>query len=291
MSEVLFDKEFFNKLNTLKMSLNMQLSQGMSGIRKSSAKGSSVEFSDFREYMLGDDIRRIDWNAYGRTDKLYIKQFMEEKEGIFNIFVDTSKSMEFGNQKKSTMALQIAAALSYIILGNLDRVYINEMKEDSLTKGKGVTGGAAFPHILKELERMSFGGGTSLSQSILRRPVQNGGVSFIISDFLDEQGIEPALKYLAYKKQTIVLVQILSKEEIEVDYEGTVNMLDSESGERIKITMSNAVIKQYKKNLESMREELQTMARKFNAEYVFVRSDETLVHAMLQGFHGVLKGK
>lgn len=72
MSEILFDKEFFQKLNTLKMSLDMRLSQGMSGIRKSSAKGSSVEFSDFREYMLGDDIRRIDWNAYGRTDKLYI---------------------------------------------------------------------------------------------------------------------------------------------------------------------------------------------------------------------------
>lgn len=291
MSEVLFDKEFFNKLNTLKMSLKMQLSQGMSGIRKSSAKGSSVEFSDFREYMLGDDIRRIDWNAYGRTDKLYIKQFMEEKEGIFNIFVDTSKSMEFGIHKKSTMSLQIAAALSYIILGNLDRVYINEMKENSLTRGKGVTGGAAFPHILKELERMSFDGGTGLSQSILKRPVQNGGVSFIISDFLDEQGIEPAMQYLAYKKQTIVLVQILSKEEMDVDYEGTVNMLDSESGERIKITMSNAVIKQYKKNLENMREELQIMARKFGAEYVFVRSDETLVHAMLQGLHGVLKGK
>ena len=72
---------FFEKLNTLKIGLSMRLSEGMSGIRKSSAKGNSVEFSDFREYIPGDDIRRIDWNAYGRTDKLYIKQFMEEKRG------------------------------------------------------------------------------------------------------------------------------------------------------------------------------------------------------------------
>lgn len=99
MESAVFDKGFFDKLNTLKMSLNMRLNQGMSGIRKSSAKGSSVEFSDFREYMMGDDIRRIDWNAYGRTDKLYIKQFMEEKEGIFQIFIDTKRSMEFGKSK------------------------------------------------------------------------------------------------------------------------------------------------------------------------------------------------
>ena len=104
METTVFDQEFFKKLNTLKMNLPMQLNQGMSGIRKSSAKGSSVEFSDFREYMLGDDIRRIDWNAYGRTDKLYIKQFMEEKEGIFQIFLDTSKSMVFGQVTKARTA-------------------------------------------------------------------------------------------------------------------------------------------------------------------------------------------
>lgn len=218
MESVIFDKGFFEKLNTLKMSLNMRLSQGMSGIRKSSARGSSVEFSDFREYMLGDDIRRIDWNAYGRTDKLYIKQFMEEKEGIFQIFIDTSRSMCFGEVPKSKMALQVAGALSYIILNNLDRVYINEMKENSLTRGKGVTGGAAFSHVLNDLNRITFDGKTTLNKTILSRQVQAGGVSVIISDFLDREGIEDAMKYLAFKKQAVVLIQILSREEMDVNY-------------------------------------------------------------------------
>lgn len=291
METVIFDAEFFQKLNTLKMSLNMRLSQGMSGIRKSSAKGSSVEFSDFREYMPGDDIRRIDWNAYGRTDKLYIKQFMEEKEGIFNIFLDTSSSMAFGEKAKSTMALQIAAALAYIILGNLDRVYINEMKENSLIKGKGAAGGAAFSHILRELERISFDGGTTLSRAIRKRPIQNGGVSVVISDFLDGAGIEDAVKYLAYKKQTILLVQILSREELEVNYEGTVNMLDAEDGSRVKLTMSNAVVKQYKENLYALQNRLQELARKYGGAYTMIPSDETLVNAVLSGFSGVLQGK
>lgn len=291
MENTVFDKGFFDKLNTLKMSLNMRLSQGMSGVRKSSAKGSSVEFSDFREYMLGDDIRRIDWNAYGRTDKLYIKQFMEEKEGIFQIFIDTSLSMCFGEKPKSNMALQIAGALAYIVLNNLDRIYINEMKENFLTKGKGVTGTAAFSHVLNELSRISFDGKTTLNKTILSRPVQVGGVSIIISDFLDEGGIEEAMKYLAYRKQTIVLIQVLAKEEIDIDYEGTVNIQDMETGERVKITMSNATIKRYKEQLSDMQTNLQRLARKYGAKYVSIRSDESLVNAMLHGFSGVLQGK
>ena len=291
MESAVFDKGFFEKLNTLKMSLNMRLNQGMSGIRKSSAKGSSVEFSDFREYMLGDDIRRIDWNAYGRTDKLYIKQFMEEKEGIFQIFIDTSKSMEFGESPKSKMALQAAGALSYIILGNLDRVYINEMKENSITQGKGVTGSAAFSHILDNLNRITFDGRTTLNKTILSRPVRSGGVSIIISDFLDENGIEEAMKYLAYKKQTIVLIQILAKEEIQIDYEGTINILDMETSDRMKITMSNATIKKYKETLQEMQNNLQNLARKYGAHYIFMQSDESLIATMLHGFSGILQGK
>ncbi len=291
MENTVFDKGFFDKLNTLKMSLNMRLSQGMSGIRKSSAKGSSVEFSDFREYMLGDDIRRIDWNAYGRTDKLYIKQFMEEKEGIFQIFIDTSRSMTFGEMPKSKMTLQIAGALSYIVLNNLDRVYINEMKENSLTKGKGVNGGAAFSHVLDDLSRMQFDGRTTLNKTILSRPMQVGGVSIIISDFLDEEGIEEALKYLAFRKQTIVLIQVLAKEEVEIDYEGTLNIQDMETGNRVKITMSNATIKQYKDALHTMQTNLEKLSRKYGAKYVTIRSDENLVNAMLHGFSGILQGK
>lgn len=289
MEQSVFDSDFFDKLNTLKMSLYMRLSQGMSGIRKSSAKGSSVEFSDFREYILGDDIRRIDWNAYGRSDKLYIKQFMEEKEAIFQIFIDTSRSMTFGEIPKSKMALQTAGALSYIILNNLDRVYINEMKENSVSRGKGVTGTAAFPHVLADLERITFDGRTSLNKTILSRPVQMGGVSFIISDFLDPAGVEEAVKYLSYRKQTIVLIHILSKEEVEVDYEGTLNIRDMETGERVKITMSNATIKSYKEQLTNMQTSLRSLAKKYGAGYIFMRSDDSLINAMLHGFYGVLQ--
>lgn len=290
MDEELFDSSFFEKLNTVKMSLNMRLSQGMSGSRKSSAKGSSVEFSDFREYMLGDDIRRIDWNAYGRTDKLYIKQFMEEKEGLFRFFIDTSSSMEFGEKKKSVMALRLTAALSYIIMNNLDRVFINELRGEQLVKEKGVSGGAAFSHLLRDLERITFSGDTHISRCISQYPVPRGGVSIIISDFLDPSGIESAVKYLVSRKQAVVLVQVLAREEIDVDYEGTLNILDMETNERIKITMSNAAIKNYRVRLDEMKEELSRISRKYGAYYVSTISDEDLVAVMLSGFSGILAG-
>ena len=290
MNDVLFDHTFFEKLNTVKMSLNMRLSQGMSGSRKSTAKGSSVEFSDFREYMLGDDIRRIDWNAYGRTDKLYIKQFMEEKEGLFRFFIDTSSSMEFGEKKKSLMALRISAALSYIIMNNLDRVFINELKGNSLVKGKGVSGGAAFSHLLRDLERINFEGDTHISKCISSYAVPRGGVSIIVSDFLDPEGIENAVKYLVSRKQAVILIQVLAREEIDVDYEGTVNILDMETNERVKITMSNAAIKDYRSRLTGMQDELSRISRKYGAHYVSVVSDEDLVSVLLSGFSGILAG-
>lgn len=291
MNTEIFDNGFFEKLNTLKIGLTMRLSEGMSGIRKSSAKGNSVEFSDFREYIPGDDIRRIDWNAYGRTDKLYIKQFMEEKEGIYNLFLDTSLSMRFGTPEKYKMALQIAGALSYIILNNLDRVSLNAMKENSLVKGKGVTGKRAFPFLLEELSRMEFDGATTLSQAILSRPVQRGGTSIIISDFLDASGIEDAIKYLTYRKQTIVLIQILAPEEERIDYEGTLHLVDMETGQKVKITMTNAAIREYGKRLETWKNDLKKLAMKYGASYVYLRSDESLQAAMLHGLNGVMAAK
>ncbi|MCR5700828.1 MAG: DUF58 domain-containing protein [Lachnospiraceae bacterium] len=290
MENIIFDDDFYSKLNTIKMSLSMRMSQGMSGNRKSTAKGSSVEFSDFREYMLGDDIRRIDWNAYGRTDKLYIKQFMEEKEGHFRFFLDTSASMDFGQAKKSVMALQITAALSYVILNNLDRVFINEMKGDGLIKGKGMAGGAAFSHLLNNLKNISFEGNIHISKRISSCSVPRGGVSFIVSDFLDPEGIEGAVKYLVSRKQTVVLVQVLAREEIEVDYEGTLNMLDMETGDKVKITMSTAAVNNYNAQLEAMRTGLAELSRKYGAHYVSIESDKNLAAVLLSDFSEILRG-
>ncbi|MCR4717767.1 MAG: DUF58 domain-containing protein [Lachnospiraceae bacterium] len=266
------EDNFFRQLNSLKLSLNLRLNQGMSGQRKSSQKGSSVEFSDFREYMLGDDLRRIDWNAYGRFDKLYIKEFMEEKEGLYRIFIDTSKSMDFGENKKSVMALKLAAALSYLVLGNLDRVYVNSLKEDSMTLGKGLSGRNAMKRILAELNNIEFDGKTSLSKSIMSAPIRGKGCSILISDFMDKESLEDGLKYLAYAKQQIVLIEVLSAEELEPAFEGALNLIDVETDDVVKVSMNRKVIESYKERLDEHQKMIARLAKKYMANYVTVNS-------------------
>lgn len=276
METQIFDQDFFEKLNQLAIAMNTKMTHGMGGGRKSNAKGTSVEFSDYREYIPGDDIRRIDWGAYGRLDKLYIKRFMEEKEGIFQIFIDTSKSMDFGEPKKSRTALQLSGALAYLVLNNLDRVYVSEMQETNLTQGKGRAGRQAFQAIMRELERIEFDGGTNLNQAIMKRQYHGSGVTIIISDFLDRQGIEEAVKYLTYKKQQIILIQVLARQEIEIDGEGAVNLLDIETGEEVRLNLNRATIQQYTQALQAMKDGLEHLARKYKMTYISMVSDEPI---------------
>lgn len=283
MADKIFDDGFFQKLNTLKLSLTMRMNQGMSGARKSSAKGASVEFSDFREYMLGDDIRRIDWNAYGRMDKLFIKQFMEEKEAVYHIFLDTSKSMDFGDPQKSKLALQVAGALSYLILNNLDRVYVTQVQENALSYGKGLSGRNAYKKILAQLAGIRFDGKTTLAASITGRNISSQGCSIIISDFLDPAGIEPALRYLKYKKQQIVLIQILAEQEVHITQEGSLNLIDSETGETVKVTVNRKMIEAYEQELSKLKSGLFRLARKYEAGYIFATTAESIDRVLFDG--------
>lgn len=276
MGEKLFDQSFFTKLNQLAIAMNTHMTHGMGGGRKSNAKGTSVEFSDYREYIPGDDIRRIDWGAYGRLDKLYIKRFMEEKEGIFQIFIDTSNSMSFGEPKKSRTALQLAGALAYLVLNNLDRVYVSEMQESTLTQGKGRAGKQAFRQIMQELEAVEFDGRTNLNKAIMSRQYQGSGVSIVISDFLDEKGIEEAVKYLRYKKQQVILIQVLARQEVDIEGDGVVNLLDMETGEEVRLSLNRTTIEQYNQALQHMTERMSALARKYEMTFIRMIADEPL---------------
>ncbi len=274
--EKIFDENFYKKLNILRTKARMnRAAAGQSGARKSRAKGSSVEFSDFREYMLGDDIRRIDWNAYGRFDRLFVKLFNEEKEGIFRIYVDTSASMDFGEQSKAACALRIAGALSYSVLENADRLVLNAMTPGGVVRHKSVTGRNAFAGSLEKLENMRFEGKTDTLLSLKRSEIKSAGMSIIISDFYTKD-LEEILRYLAYAKQEILLVQVLSREEENPALEGTLSLIDSEDYSELRVTASSSLMKNYRENYSRFMNETDRLSRKYGAKYVTVISDEPL---------------
>lgn len=277
MDEKIFDGEFFKNLNALKLNMNIPLDKGMSGGRKSRAKGSSVEFSDFREYMYGDDIRRIDWNAYGRMDRFFVKLFMEEKEGVFRIFVDGSKSMDFGLLNKSIHGRRIAAAAAYVVLNHLDRVYLGTMGSGGILMSKGMTGRQSFHKVMDQLENMKFEGIVDLKKVIKSSAFPSRGMTIVISDFYESaQDLEEVVKYLAYKKQEVVLIQVLSREELSPRGEGTLNLIDSETSKDLKVTMTYSTLNQYEKTLSGFLDQIRVICNKYGAKHILAPTDKPM---------------
>ena len=269
----MLDASYFARLQRLKLAVDKKSNASLLGSRKSVRKGSSAEFSDFREYMPGDDIRAIDWNAYARLDRLYIKEYMEEKESAVSLFIDLSKSMDYGEKTKLELQEEIAAALSYIALMNMDHVAVYDLAD---TRRRHVASGgkAGFSELTEWLDRLEPGEPADIMHSISTVGRMQPGMSVIMSDFLSEEYVdnpgtlEQLIRYLQYRKQKVVILHILAKEEIDVDLSGTFFLIDSEdSDNRLRVTMESGAIRSYKDALEEFTGELKRSAKKCGASY------------------------
>ncbi len=281
---VVFDSDFFKTLSRLKMLVKIKPSAGLSGNRKSGAKGSSLEFSDFREYIPGDDLRRIDWNVYGRTDKLLVKLFVEEKEGLFKIFIDGSTSMDYGKFHKGDYASRLSAALIYMILNQLDRVKLVTADESGIFSSGAMTGRQSFHRFLAQLERSGYAKDYDLWNVVKNEPYASEGVTILLSDFYIQQDIEDVLKFLAYRKQKVLLVHVLSQEELEPDMEGTLRLIDSEDDSTARVTMAGDLLKQYDQTLRGFISHCEAMAVKYGAAYVLAPTSRPLEETLLTLF-------
>lgn len=253
----MLDAKFYDSLRGLRLAVGHKSSMNLSGNRKSVQKGTSAEFSDFREYLPGDDIRRIDWNAYGRLDRLYIKEYMEEKEALISILIDTSSSMNYGARKKSGLARELAAVFAYMGLNNMDRVAVYDMQR--MSQPFVIRGGKkAFPRLTGWLEQCSFEGRVDIGEAVRQLPGRGQGAAIIISDFLQESFLpdhqdETArlLRFLAYRRQRAVLLHVLAGEELNVDFTGTRNLIDMEEKSTLRLTVDTAGLRAYENALKA----------------------------------------
>ncbi len=271
MEQKLIDSSLLKKLESLKLNSNVILNQGYGGGRKSKSKGSSVEFSDFREYVPGDDFRKIDWNAYGRFQKLFIKLFMEEREANINIFIDTSKSMDFGNPKKSTLAKQLALVLGYLSLANMDRVNIYTHGNNKLESLEQLSGKNNAHRLAAYLDNIDFDRTEDFFQFMKTRAYKRG-VSIILSDLFSDS-FQDNIKYLAFMNQSIVVLNLLSTEEINPLFSGDIRLIDSETEEGKDISMTQSVLNSYEKTFKSFINRNREICRKFNCQYSLISND------------------
>lgn len=271
---------FFDTLSRLRLSMGHKSSMNLSGNRKSVQKGSSTEFSDFREYMPGDDIRRIDWNAYGRLDRFYVKEYMEEKEAYISILLDTSASMDYGKKKKSDLAAMLAAAMAYLGLNNMDRVFLYDVKRmDAPFVANG--GKRAFPHLADWLEQRTFSGRADMAEAVRRLPVKGPGITILISDLLQEEFVDAdsekfkqLLRFLDYRRQKAVFLHVLAGEELNVELTGTRNLIDMEEESTLRLTLDASSIRIYDKALQEFTSRLKRECAKSGAVYALCSTEK-----------------
>ncbi|MCD8037264.1 MAG: DUF58 domain-containing protein [Clostridiales bacterium] len=282
MLKDILTNEYLSRLETLDMEVKKRLSSAPSaGVRKSSAKGSSLEFSDFREYTPGDDLRRVDWNGYARFGRLYTKLFNEERQAALNIILDGSASMRFYPEKWE-YAKAFSASLAYIALNNADLVNIFTADGGKTDKCRVLSAKQAFPKAAAFLENEREGGRTELNKSVktLAGERLGEGITFIISDFFSENGYDSAVKLLRSKKQSVNLVQILDKREISPDEKGNVRLIDSETDGTRELELTPELLNKYNKALEGFRNEMREFCIKNEAGFYAFDDGEPLLRCI-----------
>jgi len=284
MSRKIFDDAFMRRLENLSLRFPAPVSSSYGGGRRSNTRGSTVEFHNFREYNQGDDFRRIDWNAYARFEKFFIKLFLDERQLDLHILADTSASMGFGEPTKHFAAMRLAAAFAFMSVGSQDRASIVSLSDGgSETAAAGIGGMPAFYRALEKLESLGTSGKTDLCSAVKScRSIRPGGVTVLISDLLCDGGYADAIDYLLYMRQQVVLIRVLSPEEIDPRLEGRLRLTDSETGAYIDINAGSEALSYYKKALEEYTNGIKEYCLGRGVHFLSVTSDEDTASVLLE---------
>jgi uncharacterized protein (DUF58 family) len=267
----LLDSQFLARLEQLELVSRKIFLGRLKGERRSKRKGQSVEFADYRNYVVGDDLRFLDWNLYARLDRLFLRLFMEEEDLHFYLLIDNSLSMDFGTPTKLHYARQIAAALGFIGLVNLDRVMVEAFNNRLTQTLPALRGRRSLWRLLDFLQKLEPAGPSDLKQALRTFSIKcsGKGVVVLLSDLMDKNGYEEALRYLIARQLDIYVIQILSQEEIEPEIVGDLRLVDVEDNDVAEITVSGPLLKRYKQNLAAFRAGIHEFCNRRGVTYLF----------------------
>ena len=284
-AQTIIDPAFVKKLEHLHLYSKRAFAGQTKGERRSIKRGSSVEFADFRDYSHGDDLRYVDWRAYARLDKLFLKLFVEEEDLSVHLLIDTSKSMDFGTPiTKAIYARRAAAALGYVALSEHDRVMVAAFNSGLGKPMPPQRGKAGLIPFFRHLEdRTPVGGTTRFGEALTQYAAQirNPGIAVVFSDFFDDTYMR-GLKALLARRMQIVLLHILDPEEIDPTLTGDLKLIDAETGEHREVSLSPHVLAQYQAQLEEFRGELKKVASRYGMDYVPTSTDIPMETVILQ---------
>lgn len=288
-TQTLLDPAFLKKLEALSLVSKRVFAGQTKGERRSNKRGSSIEFADFREYALGDDLRYVDWKAYGRLEKLFLKLFVEEEDLSIHLLVDTSKSMDFGSPvTKADYARRLAAALGYVALSEYDRVLLTSFSgglNEPMPPLRGKPG--VFPFFQFLETKLPVGGETRLGDALTQYAARTktNGIAVVISDFFDETH-ERGIKALLSRRFQVVLLHVLDEEELHPTLTGDLRLVDAETGAAREVSISPQLIAEYEAGVQRFCKSLTDMAAKFNLDYVLASTGVPFEDVVLKSLRG-----
>lgn len=274
-----FDSAFLERLQRLALLNRHPIGGPSSGPRRSPRHGSSVEFSDFRNYVTGDDFRRLDWKAYGRLDRLFLRLYRAEEITRVTLLLDHSTSMRFGAPTKVLTAARLAAILSYVALHNYDTVSLAGWGDRIDRFMPGQSGRASIPRVWKALAQMAESPAPATDFSSLRqfgRYRRGPGIAVVLSDFLTDSDWRGGLRSLRAAGQEATAIQILSPDELDPPLRGDWRLIDAETEAQTEITISPRLLHRYHQALERHTAELSEFCRREGISFVRLRSDADL---------------
>jgi uncharacterized protein (DUF58 family) len=270
-----FDESFLRQLDRLRVLMKAPVRGGLKGGRRSVKRGQSVEFADFRDYAIGDDLRQLDWNVLARLEKLFIKLYVEEEDVTITFLLDASASMATGAPPKLLFAKRAAAALGYIGLASEDRVAIASLGGRAARRQIALRGSGRVFRLLSALSGIgTAAGATDLVAAARHAGAQltGRGVVVLISDLLDP-GADRVIRELAATGSELIVLHVLSPEELDPAIEGDLRLVDTETGDGIDVTIDLATLDGYKARLEAWRGEFADLAAKRRATYIPLSTD------------------
>lgn len=278
----LLDPAFVRELEALRRRLEIRARSGLSGEHVARRRGGSAEFYEHRAYAAGDDLRRIDWAAYARSGEPFIKVFRAEEDVVARLVCDASASLEFGDPPKVDVAKRLVAAIGYMTLADAERAQLVVAGDGTIREHRPSRGRGGLPKLLRALDGVSCGGGADLSRAVNQvvRRAARPGLLAIFSDFFDRGPLLSALDRAAQGGHDVALIQVVSPDEVEPDFEGDLHLEDAETGELVEVTMDAAAIEAYVLRFAGLCEELRAWARRRGGTYVRVRTDDGLDRAV-----------
>ena len=300
MPEPLLTPELLRRLEQFQLLAARRAKSSAKGERRSRARGQSVEFADYRNYVHGDDFRYLDWNLYGRLERLFLKLYEEERELPVRIFLDASESMTFGEPRKFDFARQVAAAIGYVALSGFDRVSVipfpdlaNDAKSEPgariaelAARGalRSVRGKRSAIQFFQNLSALTAGGSANLNEALRRGALEarQAGVAVVLSDFLDPAGYESGLNALIGRGFQVDLVQILAPDEMSPATFGDLRLVDSESGATQEVTFGRFRLKAYRQTVQNFMQRLREFCQARGINFFTASSNTDLQELLLK---------